>query len=528
MTARTKADLSEALQGQLDSNVMLEERLAELELALEDVGWISLTMETTQDFSRGGLAKIIQIARLMARKNPLINHAITVMSDYVYGQGVSTGYADERLNDIWQEFWDDPRNQSALTDHRALIENEQELEQAGNLFYALFTNISTGRVRVRSIPVEEIQGIICNPDDAQEPWYYKRVWTQQEMDLRRTDSVRFDQKVAYYPDFRYWPTDRPKVLGRSQAPILWQSPVYHTKVGGSLHMKFGVPEIYPALDWAKAVKEFLEDVATIHRALARFAWNATAKGSRGVAAMKAKLGTTLSATAGQGETNPPPNVGSTAIGAEGTTMTPIRTAGMAPSPDEGKGLDLMVSAGTGVPRTILFGDADVGNLATAKTLDRPTELKMVSRQQLWSTIFRNLSEYVLMQAVIATASGLARGVGRFVQDPSDSSRTVVWANDVDSHLNVDWPPILERDVAELVGAIVKAVTLDGKAPAAMLTLETITRILLKALGEDDIDELLEQVDEEADTSDAALGTALREAWTEQAEAGRVKVGKNGA
>lgn len=520
MTTPTKAQLTESLQEQLESGVMLEERLAELELALEDVGWISLTLETAQDFSRGGLAKIIQIARLMARKNPLINHAIIVMSDYVYGQGVSTGYTDERLNDVWQAFWDDPRNQSALTDHRALIENEQELEQAGNLFYALFTNISTGRVRVRSIPVEEIQGIICNPDDAQEPWYYKRVWQQQQMDLRFNEAVTTKQQTAFYPDFRYWPTNKPGALG--QHPVLWDSPVYHTKVGGSLHMKFGVPEIYPALDWAKAVKEFLEDVATTHRALARFAWNATAKGSRGVAAMRAKLGTTLSAATGQGETNPPPVVGSTAIGADGTAMTPIKTAGMAPTADEGKGIDLMVSAGTGVPRTILFGDADVGNLATAKTLDRPTELKMVSRQQLWSTIFRNLSWYVTMQAVMATANRFGRGVGRVVPDPDDNSRTVVWANDVDAHLNVDWPPILERDVAVLVEAIVKAVTLDGKAPAAMLTLETITRMLLKALGEDDIDEVLAKADEVDNATQENFGQALREVRQ------MVEVSKNGS
>ena len=43
--------------------------------------------------------------------------------------------------------------------------------------------------------------------------------------------------------------------------------------------------------------------------------------------------------------------------------------------------------------TILSGDLDQGNLATAKTLDRPTELAMMDRQQLWADIFQRLINY---------------------------------------------------------------------------------------------------------------------------------------
>lgn len=517
MTKPTKAELTDAYQDQLDTNVMLEERMAELELALEDVGWLRLTFEGAQDFTRQGLAKIIELSRLMARKNPLINHAVDVTSGYVFGQGVSTQLEDDRLNDVWQDFWQNGKNKKVLTGHRARIENEQELEVTGNLFYPLFTNISTGRVRVGSIPVEEIQDIITNPDNSKDPWYYRRVWSEQAIDLRRSGITSSKPREAFYPDMDYYPTARPPTFHGKD--VMWESPVYHVKVGGSSHMKFGVPEVYPALDWARAVKEFLEDVATTHRALARFAWNLTTKGGvKGVAAVKAKLGTGISGSPASAETNPPPTVGSVFTQSEGVNMAPIKTAGMAPGGEEGRGLRLMTAAGTGIPETILFGDADVGNLATAKTLDRPTELKMRSRQELWTGIYQDLADYVLLQAVL-TASGGLRGVGRLIVDPQDASRSVVWTQDVTPTLNVDWPPILEHDVAELVGAIVKAATLDGKPSADLIDRDAVARMLLAALGEDNIDELLAQQDENANATEAQFGKALVDV-REMVEAGR--------
>ena len=211
----TKAEYVEAYGQERQTNLLLEERMAELELSLEDASWLKLSLEGDRDFSREGLAKIIRLSRLMALRNPLIHHAVEVTPHYVFGQGVSLSYEDEKLNEVWQDFWDDGRNRDELTGHQALFAKEQELETTGNLFLALFTNISSGRVRVRSIAVEEIRDIICNPDDAKEPWYYKRVWTQRSLDLRHSDSLRSEQREAFYPDFRYWPSVRPKALGKT-------------------------------------------------------------------------------------------------------------------------------------------------------------------------------------------------------------------------------------------------------------------------------------------------------------------------
>lgn len=524
MPKPTKAEIIEAYGQELNNNVLLEERLAELELALEDRDWLKLSLSGEREFSRDGLAKIIQLSRMMMLKNPLINHAGDVTQHYVFGQGVEVRYEDERLNDVWQAFWDDPKNQVELTSPEAMFAKERELEETGNLFLTAFTNISSGRVRLRSIPIEDIRGIITDPEDSKQPWYYHRVWTQRVIDSRFTqhDAQRTTERQAYYPAMGYYPAGADRRTEIGGHPVMWDSPVYHTKIGGSALMKFGVPEFYAALDWARAVKEQLEDFATTHRALARFAWSLTAKGgSKAVAAAKTKLGTTLGLATGSGaETNPPPGVASTFISTEGVDMKPIQTRGMAPPPDEGRMLGLMVAAATGIPYTILYGDADVGNLATAKTLDRPTELKMLARQIHWTGTFRAISSYVMLQAVSA-ASGPLHTLGNVAADPEDASRTLVWtpAAEVDPLLHVDWPELLERDVSALVTAIVQAVTLDGKPRSELFDDELVIRLLLAALGEDDIDEILAARDGNTGAAEAKFGKALV-AMQEMVEASR--------
>jgi hypothetical protein len=126
------------------------------------------------------------------------------------------------------------------------------------------------------------------------------------------------QQTAYYPDWRYRPAQRPATLGG--VPIEWDTPVYHVKVGGLKGMRFGVPETYAALDWARAYKSFLEDWATITRALQPLRLEGDdARRRPRVAAAKARLGTTLGN--GARETNPPPVTGSTFIAAAGAAPT---------------------------------------------------------------------------------------------------------------------------------------------------------------------------------------------------------------
>jgi hypothetical protein len=450
--------------GSADELEFLQERLADLELALEDVGWMRLGFEGEREFSREGLDKIVELSRMMYLSNPLINRGCEVQRLYVFGQGVNVRVQDERVNELVQKFL--KANKTEFK-QKELGQKEIELQVTGNLFTALFANVSTGAVRVRSIPVEDIRSIISNPDDAQEPWYYLRAWTD----------VRGRRLEALYPDWEYRPAQRPTlytVAGRTY-DINWDVCIHHVKVGGFRHMRFGVPETYSGLDWARAYKEFLEDWATIVRSYARFAWKRTVKGGKaGVAQAKDKMGSSISSSSAY-DTNPPPAAGAMAILAEGNDLTPIKTSGATTSAEDGRRMLLMVAASVGLPETF-FGDASVGSLATAESLDRPTQLKMVDRQHLWTDYLDELVQYAIEQAMAAPSGPL----------PATLS-------DDDRHLDIDFPPVLERSVDRTIDAIVAGATLDGKTLAGTMDLPTVARLVLTALGEDDVDELLAEL-----------------------------------
>jgi len=447
---QTATAVAEALQ-------LYQERLAELELALEDRGWAQMAMFGAQEFSRDGLGHIVELARLMYRKNPLINRGVEVQRLYVWGQGVAVSCDDERANEAVQEFICDPGNQRALTGQQAASDAEKELQVAGNVYIACFLPASSADVlRVRTIPFEEVVEVVCNPEDRSEPWYYKRAWNEQRLDPL-VGAMIGKMRTAYYPDWRYEPTgdDRPEEIGGS--PVAWDSPVYAVKVGGFASDLFGTSEVYAALDWARLHRENLENWASITKSLARFAWNLkTTGGAKGVAAAKAKLGTTVGSSSG--ETNPPPLPGSVFVASGENALDPIKTAGATSSPADSRFLLLQVCAAMGLPE-FFFGNADVGNYATSKTLDRPTEMKFVERQRLWRQVLLDL----------CTLACTSRGI-----EPSED-------------IDVAFPPVLEHDVDAAITALVRGATLDGKASVVIPDMAELARLVYGILGIDDAD-----------------------------------------
>jgi hypothetical protein len=469
----------------------LEERVADLELALESVDWRLLSQQTEQEFSRDGLRQIVDMARVFYLKNPIIQRSVDVRKLYVWGQGWSIKAAAPDIQAVLDAFLDDEKNDDVVGSHEARTQLEVELETDGNLFFVFFVNKSTGRVRVRMIPFAEVQEVICNPEDAHDPWYYKRSWSVQTFDPA-TGNLATEMRTAFYPDWRYHPTSKPDTIGGW--PVRGDTPVYHVKIGGFSNWKFGVPEVYDLLDWAKAYKEFLEDWASIVRAYRRFAFKMTTPTSRAVAAAKAKLQTTLGTSSAAGETNPPPLTGSTFFAPPGYDIDPIRTSGATVAAEDGRRLLLMVAAGAGLPETF-YGDASIGTLATAKSLDRPTELMMLDRQTLWASVFGNIFDFVMFWAVKAT-SGPLRGLGslKLVTEEGETEETVEWNDGVEDDVAVNFPPVLQHDIPAMVAAIVEAVTLGlAGQDAGLVDKATIARILLTTLDVADVDAIVERM-----------------------------------
>ena len=503
----------------IDNYELLTERLAALELSLEDTGWLRLGGDSDREFSREALRQICSLALLNWLKNPLIKRGVSVQAHYVFGQGVSIRAEDEEVNAVVQTFLDDAKNQTELTSHQAMMTKEQELTVYANLFFCFFTNKGTGRVRVRTIAFDEISEVVANPEDSKDPWFYKRTWTEQGL------TGQLATKTALYPDWRYRPKSKPSSI--NGMAVHWETPVYHVAVNKLSAMRFGVSEVYAAIDWAKAYKSFLEDWATLTRAYSRFAYKlSTPGGSAGIAAAKTKLASTYGMG---GETNPAPVTGSTFISSPEVHLDPVRIGGANVSAEDGRRMLLMVAAAQGLPETF-YGDASVGTLATARSLDRPTELQMRNRQTLWADVLGAIIAYVIEQAV------RARVLKGTITEEDDGTPMITFEQvadpvtgemgERDAGVNVTFPSILEHDVVANVGAIVQAATLGGAGIlAGTLELKDVSRMLLTALGEPDVDATLDAMypteqEGEAPATEARMVVAarkLREAMTEFVE-----------
>ena len=286
--------IREALPARLKETIY---GMAELEIALDDRGWKRMIAYSTYEFSRYGIQSLILICRLYFIKNPLVRRGVCVSAHYVWGRGMEPSSPDKDANKLLQAFYSDPRNQSVLS-HSAFVQHEQSLWTDGNLFFVFFSDPDTGETIVRNFDPIEMADIISDPDDASVPWYFRRQWIEQKLTangLRGT--VSRDEWYATVgwdeiDNFQKFDAIEGQPVAKDKAGNY--IPVLHLKVGYLPKWRFGAPLAYPALDWARAYREGLENLCTTWKALSRYATQITTKGGApAIAAIKQTMQTTF-------------------------------------------------------------------------------------------------------------------------------------------------------------------------------------------------------------------------------------------
>lgn len=474
------AALRESVKTESDSGavVQVKERLAELELALEDRGWKRLLALADMEFSRWGIQQIMLICRLYRIKNPLIQRGILVSCFYVWGRGFTVSSEDDATKQVLDAFFDDPANAKELGQN-ALIHKHAAKFTDGNIFWCFFSDPQTGDTRVRSIDPIEIEEIICDPDDSSVPWFYHRSWMAQEFNPA-TGVTTPKRQERWYVDVDYDPPDGVTRITRIKGVDIETESngdfvrVMHRKCGALEKWRFGCPKAYAAVDWARAYRRMLENYSSITEALARFAWTAETKGGApAIASLKQELATTLANDGTSVEQNPPPTAAATWISGPGTKITPVKTSGYTSSPEDARRLAHMVYMVFGLPEHF-FADISSGNLATATSLDRPTELMFIQEQEEWKEDLAKMGRIACMRSKRAPSGRLKEAK---INKPADIN------------VDISFPSILEGDVTQQVSAVVEALTLNG-FEATGIDEKTGVRILLNlvaSLADFDVD-----------------------------------------
>lgn len=464
------ADTSEmaVLEHQLESlTVKLEESFAQLELARDNAGYISLSAQYADEFSREGLIKAAGMGRIFGVANPLIKRGREARHAYVWGQGVTIDAKDSKVNEYIQAYLDDEGNRNSFFGSQARQQYEGTLYDEGNFFLVHFTNPLTGRVQVRSMPFEEITEVITAPGDKSTPQYYLRQWAEVTYDS--DGRPVHETKKAYYPALKYQPATKYRRIG--DVEVHWDAPLLHVKVNAGQGWKYGIGDSYAAIPWALSHKGFLEDWALMMKAIAKIAFIATSK-------TNSQAQKTRTALKGLGDMP----AGSSVSLTEDQKFEAVNTSGATLDSESSRPLATMAASALGLPVTILLADpGQTGARATAETLDLPTRLTMQARQQLHTQVMQDSIGYAIEQAVIAPRGEL-RGIGTARRD---GDRLVVDFEDPDeTSINVTWPALDEVDINVMMDALVAA---DGMPDVPKLPL---VRLVLQVLKIENIDELI--------------------------------------
>ena len=444
----------------------------DIELALQNVDWRREINFSWLEFSRWGIQQIILISRLYYIKNPIVRRLCDVCAAYVFARGVEVTTNNDAANDTLDEFWS--RN-SIVFGHVARIRTERAKDTDGNIFWVFFADeTDKGLVSCRTIDPTEIQEIFCDPADGDTEWYFRRCWVETIMDLS-SGAQSTVAREAWYPALNFDPPNPPQTIGSH--PVMWKSPVYHRKCGGVGKWRFGCPRAYPALDWTKETRRYLEACAAVAQSLAQFALQFQTKGGvQAIEGIKQQVQTTVGPSSQIWDTNPPAIPGASWISGPGTTVEAFKTQGAGLDPEKVRQYKLMCCMVWGVPESFL-ADISTGNLATATSLDRPTETVMLEKQQEWVEDLTVISKYVLSVSKSAP-SGKIRAALQSLGDEAANVRilecrkkitdTGAWIYEAftpktnDIEIKVNFPSVREGDTPALVGAVVQSMTLGNK------------------------------------------------------------------
>ncbi|UXN31002.1 hypothetical protein [Glutamicibacter sp. M10] len=452
----------------------LTESMAQLSLAREDAGWERIMQDGQRELTSEARRRNAELCRIFAIANPLIKRGLELRAAYVFGQGVGTTATGDQVNDIVQTWLDDAEVREVFAGPQAQARNELALGTDGNVFFALFTNPLTGRVKPRVIQFEEIQEQVTDPEDSLTVRYYKRVYN------RRTTTGDEQEIVTYHPRYDYRPQIRQRFYrpagSNEQHEIVWDAPIYHVKVNALTGWQYGIGDAYAAIPWARGYKEFLESWAVMMNALSKIVWQRVGKsGKRTAANARREL-----------EKIPGMTAGGSVNATDDTKLEAIPKTGATIDSESAKPLAAMVATALGIPVTMLLADpGQTGARAVAETLDKPTELTMQGRQDVWREARRQILGYVIDQAVIAPR-GLLRGQGKTVRD-GDRLETIL-NNEEDRTLTITFPDISKIDAKTMMEALDKA---DGHIPPLLLA-----ELVMRALNVRDVDEWLAELQDE--------------------------------
>lgn len=367
--------LNEQFMRLQSENFELSESLANISMMLDNQGWNPIYETQKGGILLEDLKKASMQLRELAIGNPLIKRGAKLRSSYVWSRGVNFPRLSSRVrNKMFTN-----QNERYVFSQEAYEELEMAAYTDGNIFL-LGRDSDSQFMRV---PLEEITGVMTDPDNKEVVWAFRRTW-KRKTGINETEVIRWYYTDSY-PSNRRRATNVQNAAGVNEIADTGYTMFYHS-FNRQVGWTFGVPDAISVIAWARLYREFLENGAIMTKALAQFAYKLSSKGRSGITNAAAKIAVP------DGQAN---RVGATAAMGADVDLVPMPKAGAGYDFESGKSLASMIASGLEVSVVALLADpGSSGSYGTAQTLDTPTQKAMEIRQRAWSSLMKRILRYM--------------------------------------------------------------------------------------------------------------------------------------
>lgn len=421
----------------------------DIQLAMDDRGWVRMGQTLDGDAPWSVRRLTVLRSRMYWLMDSHAQAAVRTWTDYTLGSGMGFKANKDPDQTALSEFWDNKQNRN-ITSAESQRRLNRRLLVDGELFFGIFD--TDDGVLVRKIDCTQITNFLTNPDDSEEVWGYRRVYSL----------TNGETKTLIYRDWAYPEADLSKcsIIGNPNTTTPQEHVVVYHLPFNAIHQR-GNSLFSSALPWMQALRQFMEDRLAITQGLAKFIRKMTIKGG---AAQVAKVQAAMTGAVSQGAAGNPAldrarKAAQTLFANDAVDMADVpRTTGASDSRQDFRNIRLMICGGVGMTEPY-FGDAEAGNLASVTAMELPMLKQFESHQQLWADCWRDLFSIVLN-----------------FEDPQAVQ------------VAIDWPPIVKENVKNMVDAIVAAC-----AEFPELNQPEVLTVLLNSLGINNVDHVMTNV-----------------------------------
>jgi hypothetical protein len=395
------------------------------------------------------LVKAQAISLKLWRENAMAHRLTEMIVDFVVGDGITFTAADDRVKDVLDEFWNDPRMDLALRH----IDWVRDQSIYGELALRGYVNEQSGRARLGYLVSGRIDEVELNGEDALTD---KTLWLRPLMGATRIGL--------------------PIVTWNDDDPLhpLWEGDAFYFPVNRITGQTRGTPDLLAIADYVDGYDQLLFNALERSGFLNAFVWDVTLKGQ-----------TPDQITAWLQKNGVAPAPGSVRAHNEAESWeAKSPSLGSADVVTIGREVKNMGLGGAGVPEG-WFANGDNSNRAALSEQDAPT-YRMLARRQL---LTRHQWEKVLRWVV-----EMAKQHGRL---PAN----------VDTDLTVNMPDPSVKDVKGISTALPQvANALTAAIAEDLIDTKSARRVFLSVAGQMGVEldeETVEQAIEDAKAEKAA-------------------------